>query len=222
MIKIWGRPTSICTQRALWCLEEANVPYELILASGTMGPDGHISKGGESFGIVDTPEYLRMNPNGRIPTIADDDFVLWESNAIVMYVALKYAPHLYKESVDSFSQAAAWMSWSNQYLDPPLTDLVLHLVRLPDDQRDPVIVTRWNETMANSLKILDQHLSSRSYVAGNEPGIAEFSIAPGVHRWLLFDLPRPSLPHVLDWHARLCERPAFRRLIFPRECHLIG
>jgi len=83
MIKVWGRPTSICTQRVLWCLEESNLPYGLKLTSGTMGPQGHVSTGSKAFGGCDTMEYLRMNPNGKIPTIDDGGFTLWESNAIL-------------------------------------------------------------------------------------------------------------------------------------------
>ena len=66
MLRIWGRPTSICTQRALWTLVEADVPFELTLASATMGPDGHISGGGQAFGYVNSPEYREMNPHGTI------------------------------------------------------------------------------------------------------------------------------------------------------------
>ena len=71
MLKIWGRPNSIHTQRVLWTCVEANVTYELIPASATMGPDGHISGGGAPYGVVDTPQYLAMNPNGTVPTIDD-------------------------------------------------------------------------------------------------------------------------------------------------------
>ena len=221
-IKVWGRPTSICTQRVLWCLDEAQLAYDLVLTSGTMGEQGHISTGARPYGGVDTAAYLQMNPHGRIPTIADGGFHLWESNAILMYLALKYAPRLYSGDVGEFAQASAWMSWSNQYLDPPLTDLVLNLVRLPESERKDSVVRRWNESMADSVQILDGHLASRAYVAGDAPSIAEFSIAPGIHRWLLFDLPRPSLPHLEAWHARLNERPAFQKLIQPKAYHLSG
>lgn len=222
MLKIWGRPTSICTQRVLWCLEEANLKYELTLASGTMGPHGHISKGGDAFGGVNTSEYLRMNPNGRIPTISDGDFTLWESNAIVAYLALTYAPYLYEEDIRIFARASAWMSWSNQYLDPPLTDLVLHLVRLPEGQRSQVVVSKWNDEMVKYLKILDRHLSDSPYVGGGSFGIAECAMASNVYRWALFSLPSPELPNVRRWLTELGERPAFRKIVQPHAYHLNG
>jgi hypothetical protein len=77
MIRVWGRPTSIHTQRVLWALTDADLGYELILASATMGPQGHVSKGGAPFGVVDTPAYRAKNPNGTVPTIEDDGFVLY-------------------------------------------------------------------------------------------------------------------------------------------------
>jgi glutathione S-transferase len=75
-LKLWGRPTSGRTQKVLWTLAEIGLDFELILASGVMGPGGHISKGNDPYGIVDTSDYRAMNPNGRVPTIDDDGFVL--------------------------------------------------------------------------------------------------------------------------------------------------
>ena len=92
MIRIWGRPNSICTQRVLWACAEADLDFDLTLASGTMGPDGHVSRGGQPFGLVDTDAYRAMNPNGTVPTFDDGGTVLWDSVAIVSYLALKYAP----------------------------------------------------------------------------------------------------------------------------------
>jgi len=90
-IKVWGRPTSINTQRVRWALADSDIPHELILASATMGPNGHVSKGGAAFGIVNTAAYRAMNPNGTVPTIDDDGFILSESNAILIWLALKRA-----------------------------------------------------------------------------------------------------------------------------------
>src|SRR5262249_60373302 len=85
-IKVWGRPTSINTQRVRWALADSDIPHELILASATMGPNGHVSKGGAAFGIVNTAAYRAMNPNGTVPTIDDDGFILWETNAVLRWL----------------------------------------------------------------------------------------------------------------------------------------
>ena len=95
-----GRPTSINTQRVLWALADSDIPHELILASATMGPNGHVSKGGVAFGVVNTPAYRAMNPNGTMPTIDDDGFILWESSAILVWLALKRAPEVLSGGCD--------------------------------------------------------------------------------------------------------------------------
>src|SRR4026209_1865800 len=78
MLTLWGRTNSINVQKVHWCLEELGLTYDRIDA-------------GREFGVVDTPEYRRLNPNALVPTIEDDGFVLWESNAIVRYLAAKHA-----------------------------------------------------------------------------------------------------------------------------------
>ena len=219
MLKIWGRPTSACTQRSLWCIEEAGIPYEFTLASAIMGPKGHISKGGEPFGVVDTPEYRLMNPNGTVPTIDDDGFVLWESNAILAYIALSKKSDLYADDSRTFGQAVAWGSWSNEHLDPPMTDLVLHFTRLAKHLRDPAMVDKARGDMAKQARTLEGQLVTRPYLAGDNFTIADISVAPAIYRWQLFDDARPPLPNVEAWVERLAQRPAFQRHVRPREHH---
>lgn len=219
MLKIWGRPTSGCTQRSLWCLEEAGVPFQFTLASAIMGPNGHISKGGEAFGVVDTPEYLRMNPNGTVPTIDDDGYILWESNAILAYIALSKKPELYGNDPHMFGRAVAWGSWSNGHLDPPMTDMVLHYTRLAEHLRDKAKADRSMTDMAKQVKTLERELESKPYLAGDVFTIADISAAPSVYRWHLFDAERSPSPNVDAWIARLSDRPAFRKHIMPREYH---
>lgn len=138
MLRLWGRPTSARTQKVLWTLAEIGLDFELILASRTMGPGGHVSKGNKPYGIVDTPEYRAKNPNGRVPTIEDGGFVLWESNSIVRYLAMQYAPDLlYGGDVKTFASASRWVDWENNELLPPQHELVMQLVRLPQAERDP-------------------------------------------------------------------------------------
>ncbi|MCO5064611.1 MAG: glutathione S-transferase family protein [Rhizobiaceae bacterium] len=220
MLTLWGRPNSGCTQRVLWSLEEAKVPYNLILASGIMGPEGHISTGAKPYGVVDTPEYLAMNPNGVVPTIKEGDFTLWESLAVVSYVALNHAPDLYGNDLSRFTRAVQWGAWSNQHFDPSMYVFVFHLVRLAEEQRDPVLVEEARKTFIKKLRILETELAKSDYLLGDTFSIADILVAPSVHRWFLFDLERPAMPVLEAWHARLAERPAFQKHIAPRELHL--
>jgi glutathione S-transferase len=176
MIKVWGRPTSIHTQRVLWAIADADVPYELTLASATMGPEGHVSKGGAPFGIVNTPAYRAMNPNGTVPTIDDDGFILWESNAILTWVALKYAPQMSGDA-QHMARAVQWMGWTNGRLEPLLHTLVMELVRLPEPERDPAKVEQARLAMVDALGILEARLAGQPYVAGDRFTIGD--IPPG-------------------------------------------
>ena len=223
MIRIWGRPTSICTMRALWALTEAGLPYELTLASGTMGPQGHVSKGGPAFGFVDSPEYRAMNPNGTIPTIDDDGFVLWESIAIVQYIALKHAPErLYGVDPQAFARASSWMSWTNEKLEPLLHVLVMQLVRLAPEQRRAEALEGARTAILKPLAILDAQLSRTAWIAGEAFSMGDIPTGCAVRRWLAFDLERPAMPHLEAWQARLGERDGFRRHVLPAAHHLGG
>ncbi|MDD9907171.1 MAG: glutathione S-transferase family protein [Rhodospirillaceae bacterium] len=221
MLKIWGRRNSAHTQRVLWLCEEASLPYELILASATMGPDGHISGGGSAFGVVDTPAYRAMNPNGTIPTIDDDGFVLWESNTISRYLAQAYAPQaLFGDDIKTLGLASQWMDWTNTQLEPALHILVMELVRLPENERSPANLEATRQGILPALQRLNDHLADRAYVAGNEFTIGDIAPATAVRRWYVFALDAPPMPHLAAWQARMAERTGFRRHIEPLEFHL--
>lgn len=221
MIKIWGRPNSICTQRVLWTCAEADVAYDLELASATMGPDGHVSTGAEPFGHVDSEAYRAINPNGTIPTIDDDGTVLWDSLAIVAYLASKYAPaELYAASPDVHAHALQWMSWTNEHLEPQLHTLVMQLVRLARDARDQAALEAARQTTIAKLIIVDRQLARRRYLAGDEFSMADIPAGATIYRWSLFGLDGPTLPNLVDWQKRLQDRDAFQRHIAPRWNHL--
>jgi glutathione S-transferase len=223
MIKVWGRPTSIHTQRVLWALTDSDLPFELILASATMGPQGHVSKGGPAFGIVNTPAYRAMNPNGTVPTIDDDGFVLWESNAILMWLALKRAPEVLSGGdPQHLARALQWMSWTNERLEPLLHTLVMELVRLPEAQRDPAKVEHARAAMLSRLAALEEHLSRQPYLAGDRFTIGDIPSGAAVYRWLVFDLERPAMPNIEAWQGRLGERKGFRVHVAPRDFHRSG
>src|SRR3989304_1196014 len=101
MLRIWGRTNSVNVKKALWCAEELGLAYERIDA-------------GLQFGVVDTAEYRKLNPNGLVPTIEDHGFVLWESHAIVRYLAAKHgAGTLWPTDLKVRADAARWVGWGD-------------------------------------------------------------------------------------------------------------
>ena len=221
MIRIWGRPNSICTQRVLWACVEAGVGFELTLASGTMGADGHVSTGAEPYGRVDAPWYRSMNPNGTVPVIDDGGFVLWESNAIVTWLGLRHGRGtLVDGSPESLGRAVQWMSWTNEHLEPHLHTLVMELRRLREDLRTPGAITASARGIAPALRILDAHLAENAYVTGERFSMGDIPPGAAVRRWQVFAQAGPATPHVDAWLARLAEREGFRRHVAPAELHV--
>jgi glutathione S-transferase len=223
MLTLWGRPTSARTQKVLWTLSEIGIEFEFILASATMGAGGHVSKGNTPFGIVDTPEYRAKNPNGRVPTIDDDGFVLWESNSIVRYLAMQYAPEqLYGKDVKTFASASRWLDWENNELLPPQHELVMQLVRLPQHERDSARLEQARQAFFKPLRIAEDQLGRTRYIVGDRFTYGDIPLGVRVHRWYLLPLERPEMPHLKRWYADISSRPAFHKWTAPREYHLEG
>ena len=221
MLKLWGRPTSTNTQRVLWTLAEAGVPYELTLASGTTGPTGYVWAGHAPYGFVDTPEYRAMNPNGTIPTIDDGGFILWESIAIVAYLARRYAPDkLFGNDELVFARAVKWMGWTNYALEHPMHELIMHLERLPAEKRSAEAVEAARKEAVRRLGMLESQLEQTKYLAGDAFSLGDIPPGIAVRRFLHYGLEHPAMPRVKDWIARLGEREGFAKHVAPRENHL--
>jgi len=223
MLKLWGRLTSNRTQKVLWTLAETGVEFEFVLASGVMGAGGHVAKGNQPFGVVDTPAYRALNPNGRIPTIDDAGFVLWESNAICRYLVMQYAPGaMYGNDVRTFASATRWQDFENNELLPPQHDLVMELVRLPPEQRSAEKLERARTAFHEQLQIVEAQLARTRYMVGDHFTFGDIPIGIRVHRWVLLEPRRPSFPNIERWYAGIVERPAFQRYSADPANHLEG
>lgn len=196
MIKLWGRLSSINVQKVLWALEELGLAYERIDAGG-------------AFGINDTPEYRAMNPNGLVPTIDDDGFVLWESNAIVRYLAAKSGEGpLWPADPARRASADRWMDWQNTEFSPSMRDVFVHLVRTPAERRDPDAIARSLQAGERFAGIADRHLAERAYVAGDEFSVGDIAVGAAVHRWLNLPIEKQARPHLEHWYSGIRVRPA--------------
>jgi glutathione S-transferase len=201
MLVIWGRDNSVNVQKPLWCLEEMGIAYERRDAGG-------------AFGIVDTPEYRALNPNGLVPTMDEDGFILWESNAIVRYLAAKHsAGNLWPTDLRVRAEADRWMEWQNTTLWPALRPVFWNLIRTPVDQRDPDEMEASRLKSAQVLRILDAHLATRAFVAGDDFTMGDIPVGCGVWRWMALPIERPPLPNLQRWFDALAQRPAFAKTV---------
>jgi glutathione S-transferase len=201
MLKIWGRKNSVNVQKVLWCCEEIGVEYQRIDAGG-------------DFGIVTTPQYLSLNPNALVPTIEDDGLVLWESNAIVRYLAAKHATgDLWPDDLKTRAEADQWMDWSSSTFWPALRPLFIGLVRTPTIQRDPQAFEDLRRKTAAALAIVDSHLESRMFLAGDNFTVSDVALGCGVWRWMVLPIERPLLPNVQRWFDSLADRPAYKKIV---------
>ena len=223
MMKLWGRPSSGRTQKVLWTLAEIGIDFEFILASAEMGRGGHVSKGNKPFGVVDTPDDRAKNPNGRVPTIEDDGFVLWESNSIVRYLAMQYAPDLlYGSDIRTFASASRWLDWENNELLPPQHDMAMHVIRLAADQRDPLVLQKACKKFERALQIADDQLARTRFITSDRFTYGDIALGLRVHRWHVLGLAREVPPHIARWYAEIKARPAFNKWTADPAHHLEG
>ena len=201
MLRIWGRTNSINVQKVLWCCAELGLPFERVDA-------------GMEFGVVDTPAYRALNPNGRVPTIENDGYVLWESNVIVRYLAAKHgAGTLCPSDLRARFDAERWMDWQQTSLGPPVRDVFWALVRTPPEKRDETALRKAREDAERALAILDAHLAGRRFVGGDSFTMGDIPVGISVYRWFAFDISRAERPNLARWYERLTTRPGFREHI---------
>jgi glutathione S-transferase len=199
MLKIWGRTNSVNVKKALWCVEELGLPYERIDA-------------GMQHGVVNTPEYRKMNPNGLVPTLDEDGFILWESHSIVRYLSAKHGKGVLWP-MDERTRAVAnqWMDWAFSF-QGSVRDAFWNLIRTPADKRDAKAVEASRLKSGEMARILDAALADKLYVAGPF-SMGDIPIGSEVQRWIRLPMERPKLPNLEDWFERLRARTAFKKIV---------
>ena len=199
MLKIWGRTNSINVQKVLWCCGELNLKYERVDA-------------GLQFGVNNTPEYKAMNPNGLVPTINDDGFVLWESQAIVRYLARKHGlGTLCPSDPKACADADRWMDWNATTVWINLRPIFWNLVRTPPEKRDMALVNDSRNKLAASMAILDAHLANRKYVIGDAFTMGDIPLGTSVQRWFNLPIEREPYKSLEAYYKRLQGRAAFKQ-----------
>ena len=198
MLQILGKTTSINVRKVLWTCKELQLPFEQ-------------EDWGSGFRSTDTEEFLALNPNGTVPVIKDGDFVLWESNSIIRYLACRYGgAQLYPTDPQARARIDQWIDWQASELNRSWSYAFLALVRKSpihqDDEAIEVSFTNW----ARQIGILDRQLESTgAFIAGHNFSLADIPIGLSLNRWFSTPLAHPHLPAVSDYFERLADRPGF-------------
>ncbi|MGA2998474.1 glutathione S-transferase family protein [Bradyrhizobium sp.] len=201
MLTIWGRANSVNVQKVLWCCGELGLAYERIDA-------------GNEFEVNKTAEYRALNPNGLVPTIEDGEIKLWESNVIVRYLAHKNGNGLLcPPDIGTRFDAERWMDWQATVFWPALRPLFIELVRTAPAKRDPAVVSKGMKLCLAAVRILDERLSDRTFLAGDAFSMGDIPAATTIHRWYALYIDHPELPNVQRWYNLMKQRQPFREAV---------
>ncbi len=197
MLKIWGRRNSINVQKVMWTVGELGIKAERVDA-------------GMSFGVVNELWYAAYNPNRLIPTIEDDGLVLWESNAIVRYLAAKHAAGtLMPTDLAQRARAEMWMEWQQSTLNPALSPVFMGLIRTPAEKRDAAAIEKGERNVEGAFRLLDKALAGKTFLLGDRLTVADIPLGCSTYRWYGLPIKRPDLPDLRAWYERLAKRAAF-------------
>lgn len=197
MIKVLGRKNSSNVQKVMWTIGELGLAHERVDVGGPFGGNREAA-------------YLAMNPNGLIPTIQDGDLTLWESNAILRYLAAAYGiGKLQPADLKSTAICNQWMDWQLAVVAPAITPAFLGLIRTPPDQRDAAAIAASQAKTIEAMAMLEARLGATRHVAGDAFTMADIPLGIMVYRYWQLVPQRPAHPNLERWYAAIAARPAF-------------
>jgi glutathione S-transferase len=202
MLKVWGRTTSSNVQKVLWTCAELGIEYD------------RVDHGGP-FGGNRDPEYLKLNPNGLVPTVIDGDLVMWESNTICRYLCNTHpnGGSLYPSDFAERTHVERWMDWQLSVIGAPMGALLQGLIRSTPETRDPAVIEAARRRAITAWEIVDDGLQGQPFLGGQFLSLAEIVMGTHIYRWFNYAIERPHMPKLQAWYERCLERPGFKNHI---------
>jgi glutathione S-transferase len=202
MLKIWGRATSSNVQKVLWTCAELGIAHD------------RVDHGGP-FGGNRDPDYLKLNPNGLVPTVIDGDLVMWESNTICRYLCNTHpnGSSLYPSDFAERTHVERWMDWQLSVIGGPMGALLQGLVRSTPETRDPAAIEAARRRAITAWEIVDDALDGQPFLGGQSLSLAEIAMGTHIYRWFNYPIERPTMPKLHAWYERCLERPGFKNHI---------
>ncbi len=198
MLTIWGRLNSHNVKKVVWLAEEMGLAYDRRDVGGAFGMD---------------EAYRTLNPNALIPTIEDDGFVLWESNAILRYLAgARGGEAFYPVDARVRALADRWMDWNFTWADA-IRPIFFQLVRTAPEARDAALLERSVARAASLSAILDDVLGRQEWLSGDAFGIGDIPVAAYANTWFQLPIERPSRPNLERWYAAILRRPSAQKVL---------
>lgn len=200
MLKVYGRRSAFNVQKVAWFIAELGISHE------------HIELGG-SFGGLNDPDFLKLNPHGRVPLVDDDGVVVWESHAILRYLAARYGGDQFSSNDPAKrSTWEPWMDWAQCKLQPAfLTGVFWGFYRTPEADRDvPTINAKIAECTAY-MRLLDQEIGDKPFLLGDDLSLADIAIGVNFYRYFNIGIERPNVASVERWFETLQQRPAYQQ-----------
>lgn len=200
MLKVWGRRNAFNVQKVMWLIDELKLPHQ------------HQPLGG-NFGGLDRPDFLSMNPHGRIPVILDKQVAVWESHSILRYLAASYGqPKFWSQNPQDRAKIEPWMDWSQTVLQPDfLTGVFWGYYRTPETYRNWNAIRESVNRCSQHFQLLDKILSKQPFLCGQELTLADIPVGTCLYRYFNLDIERPKIPNVEAWYAHLQQRPAYQK-----------
>ena len=198
MLRVWGRKTSSNVMKVVWLLETLKRPYERLDVGGP-------------FGKTDTAEYRAMNPTGLVPTLEEEGFILWESNAILRYLCTAHAPQstLFPSEPRARAIVDHWMDFQQTTLNRPHSVVFQGLIRTKPEQRDMAAIEAAVGEAGRAWRIVATALEQQTFIAGAALTLADIVFGVHVHRWFVMPIKRPEMPSLRAWYDRLLARPEY-------------
>ncbi|WIJ26104.1 glutathione S-transferase family protein [Devosia sp. RR2S18] len=198
MLKVLGRVTSINVRKVLWALDELGLEYEQ-----------------EDWGLPlrdpKVPEFLALNPNGQVPVLVENNFALWESNAILIYLAERESI-LLPDQLEERAVALQWLGWQASELNVPWGYAVMALIRKAPGFDDPAKITESMGKWSAKMEILEAQLArGEGFIAGSEFTIADIVLGLSIHRWMEIPAEKQEFPAIRRYYEVLKARPAAAR-----------
>ncbi|QIE91427.1 glutathione S-transferase family protein [Pseudomonas nitroreducens] len=198
MLKILGKRSSINVRKVLWACAELGLPFER-------------EDWGSGYNDVNTDTFKALNPNAMVPVLIDGDFLLWESNTILRYLANRHGNGaLYSRDAMARARVDQWLDWQASDLNRAWSHAFMALVRCSPKHADARQVQRSLEDWHRFMRVLDgQLVDTDAYVAGGDFSLADIAIGLSVHRWYQTPFEHPHLDAVDAYYRRVKQRNGF-------------